>query len=606
MAEKKLSPRQKMINMMYLVLTALLALNVSKEVLNSFFTVNSGIVRTTSNFDSKNERAYQDFANAARNNEEKFGEVAEKANVIKKNADSISEFIQSMKFKLVYIVDKGQIALGDPSDSLVIDNKGKPVPYNKETGEGNPNFLSTKNNGGEPYKWKDLTSEQKKLPIAYLKNKKERTKAGALFYDTKRALATQKDEKATQLKNQLIDYREMLIKLVPENTFLIDKIKNVLDFSDVMNTKKGKLETWEKYNFYDMPAVAAVTIMSQIQSDVKNIESDVISYLMENIDEKTLKFDSVYGITVAKKSVVLKGDEYVSDIFLTATQKVAGTEVRVGRHDSILDENGKIISRTMIGEEGKDWQKLEIKNGKGIYKNRATVQGLQKYGGLISMKTESGTKFYPFKGEYLVAEIAAIASADWMNKIYIGIWNPVTVSVAGYSPSLVVPKTRNGEIRAVDKSKGKWEIKPSKFTTGSGQPIIDLYVNENSNLRKMGTPISFRVVPIRPIYTQVARKQNGLITGSKLINSGKIVAKPADKDIPTNAVRFSVISYYYKMEGAPAVKVEGNKFTDILKRDIGRMLPNETVSFSRIVVKQDKCKACPEEKLESIMQFTIQ
>ena len=55
-----------------------------------------------------------------------------------------------------------------------------------------------------------------------------------------------------------------------------------------------------------------------------------------------------------------------------------------------------------------------------------------------------------------------------------------------------------------------------------------------------------------------------------------------------------------------SVKVEGNKFTDILKRDIGRMQANETVSFSRIVVKQDKCKACPEEKLESIMQFTIQ
>ena len=50
MASGKLSPRQKMINMMYLVLTALLALNVSKEVLNSFFEVNRGIERTTSTF----------------------------------------------------------------------------------------------------------------------------------------------------------------------------------------------------------------------------------------------------------------------------------------------------------------------------------------------------------------------------------------------------------------------------------------------------------------------------------------------------------------------------------------------------------------------------
>jgi hypothetical protein len=54
MAGGNLSPRQKMINMMYLVLTALLALNVSKEVLNSFFEVNKGIERTTSNFNIKN------------------------------------------------------------------------------------------------------------------------------------------------------------------------------------------------------------------------------------------------------------------------------------------------------------------------------------------------------------------------------------------------------------------------------------------------------------------------------------------------------------------------------------------------------------------------
>ena len=58
MAGGNLSPRQKMINMMYLVLTALLALNVSKEVLNSFFEVNLGIVRTTESLDEKSNSTY--------------------------------------------------------------------------------------------------------------------------------------------------------------------------------------------------------------------------------------------------------------------------------------------------------------------------------------------------------------------------------------------------------------------------------------------------------------------------------------------------------------------------------------------------------------------
>ena len=89
MAEKKLSPRQRMINMMYLVLTALLALNVSKEVLNSFFEVNTGIVRTTNNFIDKNGESYDEFDNAANNNPAKFKEVRDKAYSV----NSISWFL---------------------------------------------------------------------------------------------------------------------------------------------------------------------------------------------------------------------------------------------------------------------------------------------------------------------------------------------------------------------------------------------------------------------------------------------------------------------------------------------------------------------------------
>ena len=90
MASGKLSPRQKMINMMYLVLTALLALNVSKEVLNSFFEVNTGVVRTTSNFASKNIETYNDFTAAAELNPVKAGPFRDQALAVKSEADAIA------------------------------------------------------------------------------------------------------------------------------------------------------------------------------------------------------------------------------------------------------------------------------------------------------------------------------------------------------------------------------------------------------------------------------------------------------------------------------------------------------------------------------------
>ena len=101
MASGKLSPRQKMINMMYLVLTALLALNVSKEVLNSFFEVNKGIERTTNNFSLKNGSTYADFDNAVANNPEKFQKVRDKAYSVKTKVDATVLYIQEMKYDLV-------------------------------------------------------------------------------------------------------------------------------------------------------------------------------------------------------------------------------------------------------------------------------------------------------------------------------------------------------------------------------------------------------------------------------------------------------------------------------------------------------------------------
>ena len=156
MAGGNLSPRQKMINMMYLVLTALLALNVSKEVLNSFFEVNKGIERTTNNFNSKNESTYAAFDNAASNNPEKYQDVRDKAYLIKSKSDAAVLFIQEMKYDLVRKVDKNKIYFGSEAD--IYDSDGDLI---ESLAIIDKNFS-------------DLTQFQKSMPIAYLKNKSNR------------------------------------------------------------------------------------------------------------------------------------------------------------------------------------------------------------------------------------------------------------------------------------------------------------------------------------------------------------------------------------------------------------------------------------------------
>src|SRR5579872_4608783 len=97
MSGAKLSPRQKMIGMMYLVLTALLALNVSKEILNTFVIVNKSIENTTASFGQKNKMTYDAFAFALKNDPNKVKDSYERAMKSKKLSDDLVAYIEKLK-----------------------------------------------------------------------------------------------------------------------------------------------------------------------------------------------------------------------------------------------------------------------------------------------------------------------------------------------------------------------------------------------------------------------------------------------------------------------------------------------------------------------------
>ena len=291
MAGGNISPRQKMINMMYLVLTALLALNVSKEVLNSFFEVNKGIARATTNFNAKNGDTYAAFDAAAEVNPVKAGPYREQAYEIKEEADKLVASLQEMKYSLVLATDK-KVYLG--SESQITDEEG-----------------DLKEEYATELNWDLLTDQQKLTNIGALTNKDDRHAAGDLFFSAKR-----KNNIATDLKVDLNSYKTSLLFLAEGNESLITSINETCNYDD--KKVKGKTQLWEEYNFYDMPSVGALTLLSKMQSDVRNTESDIINMLRENIDAGSLKFTSAEGIQIPNSNFVLKGDSFRAQIFIAA------------------------------------------------------------------------------------------------------------------------------------------------------------------------------------------------------------------------------------------------------------------------------------------------
>src|ERR1041384_5705684 len=119
MAGTKLTPRQRMINMMYLVLTALLALNVSKEIINAFVTVNDSLEVSNKNTSDKNAKAYADFDFAMKNNPVKTKPFFDKAMSTKKLCDDMYGYIENLKKELVAKSDNIKTEKGEKVPALI-------------------------------------------------------------------------------------------------------------------------------------------------------------------------------------------------------------------------------------------------------------------------------------------------------------------------------------------------------------------------------------------------------------------------------------------------------------------------------------------------------
>ena len=549
MASGKLSPRQKMINMMYLVLTALLALNVSKEVLNSFFEVNRGIERTTESFTSKNDETYSDFAAAVELNPVKAGPFRDKALEVKKSADEIVEFIKELKHELVLKVDK-KVYLG-----AYLDANGDKIDEN-----------STEKS------YSELTPEQKKKDIAYLYNKKNRQAPGELFVFT---------GKATELKNKINSFKENLLFISDGNEVLASNINSSLNTDDKIGQKGVGDQSWEQYNFEDMPAVGALTLLSKMQSDIRNAEADIIKLLRENIDAGSLKFTSAEAIQIPQSSFILRGDSFRADIFISAKDTTQDPLIFVGEYDSIGLGNYQMVG---------DYDTVRVVNGKGIFSKKTVREGLQKWGGLIAMKTETGTKTYPFKGSYLVANRTAVVSPVNMNILYLEVDNPLKISVPGFAASEITAVLNNGKLVPTKKSQGEYIARPSK----KGKAMVSLFTNIDGKRSKMGE-MEFRVKPVPPPkpYVQFTIEAGGskVIDKMKMVNAGGVLAQLKDFDF--KGVRYSVISFrmsgIYKGEQQKA-EAKGPKFTSKMEGIIKNSKSGNTITIYDIRAKRTDAK----------------
>jgi len=443
MAGGKETPRQKMIGMMYLVLTALLALNVSKEILDAFVTINNGLETTKVTFDDKIKSQYAAFQASYNENPEKYGPAWEKAQDLQQQANEIITHIDQIKAKTIAetegltteeVIGKNQYGV-DTVLSLEYVNS-------KDNYDVNTNIMI----GAEPDK-----------------PKADDHKDGNNY-------------RATVLKQMLVDYGKNLKQMAEGNPTLVASIDSLFTYPEKIRDASGTMTNWESLNFYHVPLAATTTLLSKLQSDVRNAESDVLGYLFADVEAASYKFTQLAPVVIPEKTYILEGDSFKARVFLAAYDNTNLPAIDLG------PEGYEIDSTEMSFPEGQVSQVPVGADGFGALAIPARGVGDKHWEGIIKFRNPATKKEepYPFIVEYEVAKPNLVVSPTKMNVLYRGIDNPVEISVPGIPQDALEARISTGSL--TKKPDGSYI---ARVKTGT-EAIVSVTANVQGERKNMG------------------------------------------------------------------------------------------------------------------------
>jgi gliding motility-associated protein GldM len=281
MASGKISPRQKMINMMYLVLTAMLALNVSKDILRVLAKLDLGMNATVSTVERGTATMYQAIQAQVSENPRAIP-VNERAKEVQKQSEEVFAMIKTAKEEMITLTGG-------------IDEEGR-------------------------YKGAD----NRDIAENYLVNDKSIGGKGM----------------AKEIKERLIAYRTFLESQTDGDQTMKAAIAETFTFDD--EVVEGKKMSWERATFAELPLAGIIPFLTDLQSRVRRMEAKTVEHLYGQIDANTLKFDNVRAVVMPKSTYVTQGDYLEADVFLAAYDKGRNPQFIGVTPQSVEEGVGKI------------------------------------------------------------------------------------------------------------------------------------------------------------------------------------------------------------------------------------------------------------------------
>jgi gliding motility-associated protein GldM len=488
----KETPRQKMIGMMYLVLTALLAMNVSKQILKGYMSVNESLVTSMNNLNENNDRVTKSFQGSIDGNAA-AKPYYDKAVECQKEIKEVEKYINELRAKIIAETEPSAKKNEKIADTMNMRNMEAPDNFDVPShvlGISNPKSPTTGPWTADELKGKLTKLQEKLVSIVDGMQKDKKTK----FFDE--------------------DYKGIKKKFMSLKPVDSKRMEGSIEFN------------WEMDNFYHLPLAAVVTNLNKFQTDLKNVEAEILQVFSGASGKLAIKFDHLEAKVIAPSSYIQAGQPYNADILLVASSSKTGAgdiEFLIGADSSATGAAGTAIP---------------MENGMGKYTVGTGGQGEQTFKGVIKFKKPDGTfDRYPFAATYMVAAPSVAIEPEKMNVFYIGVENPIAVSAAGVSPTDLNVNATGGGVTKTGGAGGKFIL---KFTT-PGECSISVSAKTKDGMKPQGPPKKFRVKKIPdPVATVGGKTGNVDMKKSELSAIGGVGALLAGFDFDA---KFIVVSF---------------------------------------------------------------
>ena len=561
MSGAKETPRQKMIGMMYLVYTALLAMNVSKDILDAFDTVNQGVQTTNITLSNQINQKYAAFEEQYGLDKEKVGPYWEQAQALREEATDLINYVEALKWDLVKKIECNKAGTPAEAVSMALES-------------GLLRSTDTVRNGRRIYNIntsKVKSRDNYNQPTAYMMGNPEGPGNGGRAYEL--------SEKVRRFRGEVI--KAMGPEHLHEVGLITDSIygtKAYLEENGYTDSQMKRLplpgeyygakisyypgstdmvqDSWEYHNFHHTVLVADVTLLNKIISEAQTAELNAVTELMSDIHASDFTFDEIGAKVFAESGYLLSGQTYKAQAMVTAWK------------------NSQLTARVKLDGGA---EKTYTSDAQGVIPLEWNVGvGSHTYTGVIDMLDPSTNKMeeFPFQGSFVVAPPAVSVSATKMNVVYRGINNPIAVGggvggeISASASSGTLTRTGNGT----------YNLLP-----GAADEVTISVTSAGSSLGSM----KFRVKDLPKPTALIRNVVNGQVSKSALQAAGRVEAEMKDFDF--DGVHYDVVGYTfrYKTKSGTTKEAKANSggFTDEIRTAISQSNVGDMFQFTAIQVR---------------------